>query len=325
MNLKNIDITAPTGSMEDWHLVTALLLKVSATIGVSGTCNISGNCNGSKPWYGHGIASEQDNTIKITGSGTLNVTGGSASKGNGGEGILIIASTTGNSSGAKLFIEDGVTVIAKGGNSAVSEAGNGITIGWGDITIDNATVEAYGGEATGSGGGGGTGILASFFSGVSTSSGNITVIDSKVTAEGGASNASSGGNGISASFAKTSPDGGNIVFTNSMIKARGGKSTASRGGGAISATNNITIAAGEITATGGNAYINGAHGIYSDCGAIVIKDEAKLSAKGGNGTTDVGGVGVRAYGNADSKNANPGVVTIANNAGAVYIRGGQGV
>lgn len=325
LNLKNIDITAPTGSMEDWHLFTALLLKDSATIDVSGTCNISGNCNASKPWYGHGIASEQDNITKITGSGTLNVTGGSASNGNGGEGIHIIASTTGNSSGAKLFIEDGVTVIAKGGNSAISQAGNGITIGWGDITIDNAKVEAYGGEATGSAGGGGTGILASFFSGVSTSSGDITIIDSQVTAAGGASNASSGGNGISASFGKNSSEGGNIVLTNSTIKAIGGKSTASRGGGAISATNNISISGGAITATGGDAYTNGAHGVFSDCGAIVVKDNTKLLAKGGNGTTDVGGVGVRAYGNPDGVNATPGIVTIANNAGAVYIRGGQGV
>lgn len=325
LNLKNIDIVAPTGDMEDWRLFTALLLKDTATIDVSGTCNITGNCNASRSWYGHGIASEQDNTTRITGSGTLNATGGSASNGNGGEGISINTHTYGTESGAKLFIEGDVTVNARGGNSANSQAGNGITIGWGDITIDNATVNAYGGEATGSAGGGGTGILASFFSGVSASSGNITVIDSEVTAEGGASKSSSGGNGISASFGKNSSEGGNIVLTNSTIMAIGGKSTASRGGGAIYATNNISISGGAITATGGDAYTNGAHGVFSDCGAIVVKDNTKLLAKGGNGTTDVGGVGVRAYGNADGVNATPGIVTIANNAGGVYIRGGQGV
>ncbi len=287
LNLKDFDITAPTGSMEDWRLFTALLLKDSTTIDVSGDCNISGNCNTSGPWNGHGIASEQDNTTHITGSGTLNVTGGSASNGNGGSAINIITYTYGTETGAKLFIEDGVTVNATGGNSANNQAGSGINAGWGDVIIDHATVSAIGGAATGSTGGGGTGILASS-SNDQTKGGNITVTDSTLTAEGGASAASSGGRGLEA-------------FTD------------------------IAVSGGIVTVTGGNGYIYGAHGVFSYRGIITIENGTDLTAVGGDGTTNLGGVGLRAFGSSDSISSTPGIATISNTAGDVYIRGGKGV
>lgn len=285
LNLSNLRITAPGGSMEDWRLFTGLLLNKTTTVNVTGTCNISGNANSSSPWYGYGIASEQDNTLHITGSGTLNATGGSANTGNGGAGIYIVTSNYGMESGSRLIIDGGITVNAKGGGSPNNQAGSAILAGWGDIAIDHATVTAIGGTATGSVGGGGSGIQA--FSSNSGETGNITINHSSVTAAGGASAASNGGRGIDA-------------FTD------------------------VTITGGTVIATGGNGDDNGAHGVFAYSGAITVADGADLRAVGGNGTRNLGGVGMRAYGGTDIVKATPGIITIPETAGDVYIRGGQG-
>lgn len=283
LNLTNFDITAPTGNLEYTDLYTGLLINDTTTINVTGTCNITGNAHSSKQWVGYGIASQQDNSLRITGTGTLNATGGSANTGNGKEGIFVMGVT----SGAKLIIENGVTVNAKGGDSPNNPGGGGISAGWGDILIDHATVSAIGGAATGTSGSGGAGIQASFLS--SGKGGNITITDSTVTATGGTSKNSSGGVGI-------------YTFCD------------------------LSISGGKVIATGGNGFTNGAHGIFSYYGAITVSGGADLAAVGGDGgtgTNDVGGVGVRAYGGADSTCSAPGIVTISNTAGKVYIRGGE--
>lgn len=313
LNLKNLNIKAPTGDLQDWRLLTGILLKKTATINVTGTCTITGNANSTKPWYGYGLASDQDNTLRITGNGTLNVNGGNANTGNGGAGIDVLTYNYGTESGGKLIIEGGVTVNAKGGDSPDNVGGNAIFAEWGDVVVRQATVSAIGGNATGNAGSGGVGIQA-----VNNASkgGNVTITGSKVDLIGGTSKEFTGGYGIYAST--------DVTITDSTVAAKGGASTNSNGGIGIYASCDETITGGTVTATGGNGKTHGSHGIYSDNGTIMAKDSVNLTAVGGNGTTGMGGVGLRAYGSSNSVSSSPGMITILNNAGKVYIRGGQG-
>jgi hypothetical protein len=80
---------------------------------------------------------------------------------------------------------------------------------------------------------------------------------------------------------------------------------------------------GSIIATGGKGGSNGAHAVFANLGTITVANGANLTALGGDGTNSVGGAGLRAAG-FDGSTLYGNTVTIANNAGNVSIRGGQG-
>ncbi|MDG0814533.1 DUF4073 domain-containing protein [Cohnella rhizosphaerae] len=93
-----------------------------------------------------------------------------------------------------------------------------------------------------------------------------------------------------------------------------------RGGPAVYTSGSIVVTgSSRINATGGSGQSNGSHALFSYMGQITINDNAAVTAIGGNGTTGVGGAGLRAFG---SGNGN--TVEIASDAGDVYVRGGQG-
>lgn len=406
LNLEDVDITAPDKpGMKNNGLLLDKNDKEAdqMVINVSGTCNISGSGNGSA------IRSVQDQDLLITGGGTLNVFGGSPTDNSyeGGSGINMETYTYDGNHGAKLTIDGDITVNARGGKHVNSNGGDGIKVGFGNIFIGDAEVNAYGGETSAPySGSGGTAILASFSSVDHSKGGNITIEEGSVTAVGGNSYNSYGGRGLDA-FNELDIRGGSVIATGGdsqnsaggvavyayeqdlnisgeTVTATGGNSQNSTGGTAISAykkelnitggtvtatggdsknsvggtavyayekdlnitggivtatggngksnsslglynyLGDINLTGGTMTITGGNGEINGSHAVYTHCGSINIGSGVDVTAVGGNGTTGVGGVGLRAYGGTDGSGSNPGTVRIAEDAGDIYVRGGQG-
>jgi hypothetical protein len=305
LNLEDLDITAPNmpGSKNNGLLLDKNDKEADQmVINVSGTCNISGSGNGSA------IRSVQDQDLLITGSGTLNVFGASPTDNSyeAGSGINMETYTYDGNNGAKLTIDGGVTVNAKGGTHLNSFGGSGIKVGFGNIFIGDATVNAYGGETSAPySGDGGTAIQASFSSVDHSKGGNITIEGGEVTAIGGNSHNTYGGRGLDA-FNELYMIGGNINVTggdsqNSVggiavyayeqelnitggtVTATGGDSQENTAGTAIyTYLKDINISGGTVTATGGNGKSNSSLGLYSYFGDINIT-QAEVTVKGGNG------------------------------------------
>jgi len=376
LNLIDLTITAPDKAGVE---SSALVLNKTddetdqMNIDVSGTCNLTGSS------WGSGIRSIHDQDLSITGSGTLNVTGGSTTDSNltAGLGIDMEGYTYASNSGARLTIDGGVTVNATGGYGENHNGGTGIRVGWGTIRIGNSVVTATGGDSTAaSNWTSGHGIQASFPSNNHSKGGNILIEDGTVTATGGDSENTLAGRGIDAmsqldiTGGTVTAEGGyskkalggygiyayeqNVNISGGTVTAMGGNSQDSTAGTAI-ATNykdvditggtvtaiagngktnsslglysysgNINISKASVTVQGGNGQINGSHAVYTHCGIINIGDGADVTAIGGNGTTGVGGVGLRAYGSSEVSNADRGTVIISKDAGDVYVRGGRG-
>ena len=376
LKLVDLTITAPdkTG-VEN----SALMLNKTDTemdqmnIQVSGTCNLTGSS------WGSGIRSIHDQDLVITGSGTLNVTGGNTSDSNSpaGQGIDMEGYTYAFNQGGKLTIDGGVTVNATGGNGENNNGGNAIRVGWGTIRIGDSNVTANGGDTSAvSNWSPGFGIQASFPGNNHSRGGNILIEDGTVTATGGDSQNTAGGRGIDAfsqlditggtvniegGYSKKALGGYAIYAYEQELNISGGAVTATGGdsqdyiagtaiatyykdlnisGGTVTAVGgngksnsslglysywgDINITQAEVTVHGGNGQVNGSHAVYSHCGSINIGDDADVTAIGGNGTTGVGGVGLRAYGSSDGSSANRGTVSISEDAGDIYVRGGRG-
>lgn len=341
LNLEDLDITAPAKTgLENNGLLLSKNDKEAdqMVINIGGTCNIAGFGSGSA------IRSIHDQNLLITGSGTLNVYGGSPTvySYEGGSGIYMEAYTYADNQGAMLTIDGGVTVNAEGGANPENDGGAGIKVTWGDIFIGDAEVNAIGGESGLTYGTGGFAIQASYPSVDHSKGGNITIEDGSITAMGGDSHRAYGGRGLDA-FNKLTITGGTVVTTGGNsengvggtavygfeegINITGGNVTATGGNGntnsslgLYSLTGDINLAGGTINVTGGDGEVNGSHAVYAHSGSIIIENGANVTATGGNGTTGVGGVGLRAYG--DSSGA--GMVNIAADAGDVFIRGGKG-
>ncbi|MFC3801895.1 DUF4073 domain-containing protein [Cohnella sp. GCM10012308] len=198
----------------------------------------------------------------------------------------------------------GGTVQSTGGASVSQKGGDGIFTLKLDITGAAASVAANGGTSL-SGIEAGTGLYVT----------NDIVID-------GSTVSVVGGQGMVSGYGIYSPNGGLTIKGGADVNASGGSGAAAgaSGGMAVRVQGNIDIAgSSKVSAVGGAGQVNGAHGLFSDLGYIKIEDHANLTAQGGNGTTGVGGAGLRAFGS-----GNGSTVEIAGDAGDVYMRGGQG-
>lgn len=188
------------------------------------------------------------------------------------------------------------TVTVRGSDSASSVGDYGIRAN-GRVTVDSGTVKVYAGSSASNNGG------------RAINAAEMTVNGGAVTAVGGDSGSKDGGNAI---FLWP----GELLVTGGTVTATGGRSTSTNGGVAIYA-GTLQLSGGTVTATGGDGYVHGIHGIFVAQGVSTIETGANLTAIGGKGSTGAGGVGLRSYGEDNT-------VTVANSAGDVYIRGGQG-
>jgi hypothetical protein len=310
----------------------------AAALTVIGQCSLTGSM------FSSGIGSTGSQQLTISGNGggddRLIAQGGSytipdINAGQPvGNGIYMFGLT---GEGAKLTIQD-VAVEATGGNDngVFGVGGYGIFVLSGSIEIIDATVTA----ASGTDSHPAATMAAIMAGGNSNGGGDLSITNSTVTAIG-ADNASAAGDaGISVSRKLTINSGTVVIQAGDSTSAKGGSAISAGelqiSGGTVTATagnstdqdggiaiyiwpGTLQITGGTVTASGGNGKGYGGHGIYVANGAVTMETGANLTAVGGNGTTQGGGVGLRAY---NSGNGN--TVTIANSAGDIYIRGGQG-
>ncbi|WP_124067364.1 S-layer homology domain-containing protein [Clostridium sp. E02] len=344
LNLKDLDITAPDRPGMDSSGI--ILHKGDAETGqmkllVSGDCTIKGFS------YGNAIHSIYGQNLLIAGDGTLTASGGNSTDNNssGGNGIYMETFTL--TQGTKLTIDGGVTVNANGGSTQSHNGGGGILLAWGDLFIGDATVNAYGGEnVSPDSGKGGSAIQAYFLGADHSKGGNITIESGSVTAVGGDSVKKTPGSGLYA-FNELNINGGIVtaaggnsqngngsygvfVFENDLnisggtITAAGGNGGTNGSSGLFSYYGDTKLSGGTIIATGGNSDLNGSYGVFAYYGSIYIENDTEITATGGNGKTGVGGIGLRAYGMSGGTKLHPGTVKISDDAGNVYIQGGQG-
>jgi putative cell wall-binding protein len=363
LTLDNLKIVAPD-TFGGLFSYPALLWNSSggaATLTISGQCSLSGSMFGS----GIQSIGSQQLTIIGNGGGDdrLIAQGGSytipeINKGQTmGSGISMLNVTSGT---ARLAIEE-VIVEATGGKDMGSfgVGGSGISvtngnmdivdaavtaasgtdsnatavmtaIGAGDISITNSSVTAIGADNASAAGD--TGISAA----------KVTINSGTVVSQAGDSISAKGGTALSIGALlqiaggtvtvtggdSYSEEGGRAItiwpgtlqISGGTVTAAGGKSVNQSGGVAVY-TGTLQISGGTVTAAGGNGMGNGGHGFFVASGRATLETGANFTTVGGNGTTGVGGVGLRAYG----YNGGDNTVTIANSAGDIYIRGGQGV
>jgi len=259
----------------------------------TGGCGINSNCaliisGGYLDAKGNGRGGHgiTVDTITISGSDTDVTAAGS------GSGAAI--STSGN-----LTIEDNATVTATGGDGDIG--GNAIYSN-GNAIFSNSTVTATGGK----------GLLDSGGRGIDARR-NVSVTGATLVATGGVGR-TRGGDAIYT-------DEGNLNMTGGTLSSFGGDGASGNGGMAISTGGKIHIS-GEgtsVTALGGNSTIsgNGGPALDSYTEDIEISSGASITAIGGDAASGNGGLGMRA------RTAGK-AVTIASNAGDVYIRGGMG-
>jgi hypothetical protein len=306
-----------------------------------GTLNATGGGNVSDIDGGTGILVTsylREGSLTIEGNITLNATGGTSLTNSGGTGISV---ASGN-----LLIKSGVVKATSGiSYGDISNSSFGIMASFssnthssgGNITIEGGNVTATGGDADKVSGGYGIyafnklsikgGIVKAVGGNSKTAVGgaavlayeqNLEVSGGSLEAIGGKSESNYGGQAIY-NFYK------DIVISGGTVTATGGNSTNKDGGRGIvvAGSGNLLINGGDVTAKGGNGGGYGAHAIYVNLGTAMVNNGANLSAVGGNGATAGGGVGLRAAGY-DGATLHGNIVTIANDAGKVYIRGGQG-
>ncbi len=227
-----------------------------------------------------GLQKNSTGTLTISGTGSLNATGG---VGNGGEGGAGIGGGR-NGNGFNITISGGI-VTATGGNGGAGigggNGGNGS-----NITISDGNVTAIGGQSTNSTG-------AGIGGGGNGDGSNITISGGNVTATGGYGHFSGAGIGGGGGGGY----GSDITISGGTVTATGGHSFqgsgAGIGGGRYGNGSNIIISGGTVTAIGGlpdsnrsGADIGG--GEYANGENISISGGTVYSI-GGDGGSGIGG------------------------------------
>ncbi|MEK0315387.1 S-layer homology domain-containing protein [Cohnella sp. 56] len=241
-------------------------------------------------------------TIK---GGMLTANGGAAQAVNdrgdyyeGGRGINAYNST----------VIEGGSVTAKGGASAAQRGGDGIFTPALTIAGPTTSVTTLGGD-------GGTGASYIEAGAGMYVTNDIDIDGSDVTA--------AGGRGMANEYGIFSAHGSLTITGQAEVSATGGNGTATGGSGgmAVRVYGDISVSdSSKITAAGGDGQVNGSHGVFADTGHIGIYGGAAVTALGGNGTSGVGGAGLRAFGGGSGS-----AVDISEDAGDIYVRGGQGM
>lgn len=317
-------------------------LTIDGSVTVNATGGDSVGASG-----GNGIALDWGNLVIK--SGSVTATGGktdgdrtalSAGSGvtyEGGAGVFLEGYDSGGTAG-KLMMSGGTLAATGGEAKSINDRGNFFGGGRGIRAYDS--IEISGGNATVTGGAsisqlGGDGMftLQLHVSGLATSvsatggngglsNGGGIYVTNNIVVEGAGVTAS-GGYGITGGYGIYSPSGALMIKGNAEVTATGGSGlvTNASGGMAVRISGNIEITgSSKVVAKGGAGQLNGSHGLFSDAGTIQIGDGSDVTALGGKGDSGVGGVGLRANGD----NGNGNTVVIANGAGDIYVRGGQG-
>ncbi len=257
VGLSTLSSNTATSSYAGIHVPDTATLRISGT----GRLDVTGRGTGA------GIGSAGNITIE---SGTVNATGGYNDSGTGGSGIR------------GTVVINGGAVTAKGGLSPYAASGSGLA---GTVTINAGVVVAD----AGSGAVGGAGIGGSG----SETAGNITINGGTVTATGDKNSGQSGA-GIGGGYGGS---GGAVVINGGNVTAKGATGGAGIGGGYGGWGGSVTITNQNgdtvVTASGmnGGAGIGGGEGVNGNGGAggtILISGGTVYA----DGATGLGGAGI---------------------------------
>ncbi|SDD68349.1 Uncharacterized protein SAMN02799630_06087, partial [Paenibacillus sp. UNCCL117] len=324
LNIEDLNIAAPAGDQFNGISFMKENSAKDTLINVTGDSTVAGF---------DGIRSRTNHQLTIKGSGTLTARGRSAltAGADSGHGIHLLSDSTGvTQPGAKLIVEGNVK--AYGGESLAESGGSGIFLDWGNMLVKSGSVTAVGGHTAGdrsayaSSGSvvtkrGGYGINLRGW-GFPQPAGVLTVEGGQVTATGGDAQAAapngyafeggrgiladtsigiSGGSVVSTGGQSALEKGGDGMFAESLtitgtgttVMSTGGRSGRLDAGIGLFITNDMTIDAAAVTATGGEGNAN-EYGIFSPSGKLTIQNGAVVTAAGGNGTIagSSGGSGV---------------------------------
>jgi len=211
-----------------------------------------------------GLLLRDNSTLNISGTGTLNATGGANWPGIGGE----YARKT-------ITINSGAINATGGANAAGIGGWYGAGGTGGTITINGGTVRANGGSM-GAGIGGGRG----------RDGGTILISNGNVTARGG-SNYGDSGAGIGGGHGAA---GGNITINGGTVNATSGAMSAGIGGGHSGAGGTINISGGTVTATAtGDSGGAGIGSGYNGSGGAVTISGGTVTAQGSTWGAGIGG------------------------------------
>ena len=240
LTLRNATITEGACEFDDGYAAAAIYKLYGLEIELIGSNTVTGPSDGNverDTFSSYGIFAD-DGDLTISGSGSLDVSGGNVA----GENPVIFVESIGIGADGDIMITD-TTVEAAGGTVSGDYAGSrGIESNDG-VIITGSTVTAAGGETT-------AGDWGAYSTGIEAYN-DLVITGSKVEAAGSAAASSSGSAGSQGIYSYW-----DVMITDSIVTAAGGEANAgawddySHG---IYADENINISSGSVNVFGGSA------------------------------------------------------------------------
>ena len=240
LTLRNATITEGACEFDDGEAAAAIYKLYGLAVELIGSNTVTGPSDGNgevDEFSSYGIFAEEGE-LTITGSGSLDVSGGNVA----GENPVIFVESIGIGADGDIMITD-TTVEAAGGTVSGDYAGSrGIESNDG-VIITGSTVTAAGGETT-------AGDWGAYSTGIEAYN-DLVITGSKVEAAGSAAASSSGSAGSSGIYSYW-----DVMITDSIVKAAGSEANAGAWDAysfGIYAEENINISSGSVNVFGGSA------------------------------------------------------------------------
>lgn len=274
LTLRNATITEGACEFDDGEAAAAIYKLYGLAVELIGSNTVTGPSDGGgerDTFSSYGIFAEEGE-LTITGSGSLDVSGGNVA----GENPVIFVESIGIGADGDIMITD-TTVEAAGGTVSGDYAGSrGIESNDG-VIITGSTVTAAGGETT-------AGDWGAYSTGIEAYN-DLVITGSKVEAAGSAAASSSGSAGSSGIYSYW-----DVTITDSIVKAAGSEANAGAWDAysfGIYAEENINISSGSVNVFGGSAECSS----DPETAASLGMNAGTVNISGGDVTAEAGQTG----------------------------------
>ena len=274
LTLRNATITEGACEFDDGEAAAAIYKLYGLAVELIGSNTVTGPSDGNgevDEFSSYGIFAEEGE-LTITGSGSLDVSGGNVA----GENPVIFVESIGIGADGDIMITD-TTVEAAGGTVSGDYAGSrGIESNNG-VIITGSTVTAAGGETT-------AGDWGAYSTGIEAYN-DLVITGSKVEAAGSAAASSSGSAGSSGIYSYW-----DVMITDSIVKAAGSEANAGAWDAysfGIYAEENINISSGSVNVFGGSAECSS----DPETAASLGMNAGTVNISGGDVTAEAGQTG----------------------------------
>lgn len=274
LTLRNATITEGACEFDDGEAAAAIYKLYGLAVELIGSNTVTGPSDGGgerDTFSSYGIFAEEGE-LTITGSGSLDVSGGNVA----GENPVIFVESIGIGADGDIMITD-TTVEAAGGTVSGDYAGSrGIESNDG-VIITGSTVTAAGGETT-------AGDWGAYSTGIEAYN-DLVITGSKVEAAGSATASSSGSAGSSGIYSYW-----DVMITDSIVTAAGSEANAGAWDAysfGIYAEENINISSGSVNVFGGSAECSS----DPETAASLGMNAGTVNISGGDVTAEAGQTG----------------------------------